>query len=146
VRVTDALGQTSTSTEFLRIDGPTPPPPDPPSSGPAIEAGVVVLIVLGLLAAVYAYRRLRPSPRGPVPAERSALPTVRQLMRQSQIIDRETLLLLCEEAGETPEAAQAALKVLIRTAEVSTEPGPGNDEVLRWKGAGTRDAVEEDTP
>jgi hypothetical protein len=146
VQVTDSLGHSSNSTEVLRVDGPAPTAKDPPSPGWAAYGGAGILVVTGLLVAFYGYRRFRKPASETVPPERSALPTVRQLMRQSQIIDRETLLLLCEEAGETPEAAQAALQVLIRTTEVSTEPGPGNEEVLRWKGLGTSGSPGEGAP
>lgn len=146
VRVTDTLGQSSNSTEFLRVNGLTPAVSDPPSIVWASYGSTGGLVVVGLVLSFYAYRRLRRRPEPPAASERSALPTVRQLMRQSQIIDRETLLLLCEEAGETPEAAQAALQVLIRTEEVSTEPGPANDEVLRWRGSGRLAGPEEGSP
>ncbi len=136
VRVIDELGQSSVSTEFLRVAGPTPSVSDPPTSDLSTYAGVAVLTGMLLLAALYVYRRFSPAPGASPTPEHSALPTVRRLMRQSQIIDRETLLLLCEEAGESPEAAQAALQILIRTSEVSSEPGPAHDEVLRWKGRG----------
>ena len=47
-------------------------------------------------------------------------------MERSQILDRETLPgLLGEEAGEATDAVEAALRTLIRTGEVTTQPGPG---------------------
>jgi hypothetical protein len=146
VLVKDDLGRGTNASEFLRVGRTDSPAEDPPSSSPATYAGIAVLLGMGLLFVLYAYRRFTKSPREPAPVEQSALPTVRQLMRQSQIIDRETFLLLCEEAGESPEAAQAALQELIRTGEVSTEPGPASDEVLRWKGVGTPDMAREHSP
>jgi len=146
VRVTDDLGRTSITTEFFRVGESTAPATDPPDSDLSICGGIVVLTVIALLATLYAYRRFVRTPAARTSPENSALPTVRQLMKQSQIIDRETLLLLCEEAGESPDAAQTALQVLIRTGEVSTEPGPPNDEVLRWKGTGPRETSGEDPP
>ena len=134
VRVTDALEQSSFSTLFLRVAEPTRSTTDPDDAGWATYGGVGVLVVLGVLVALYGYRRFHAPSGRTMPPERSAVPTVRQLMKQSQIIDRDTLLLLCEEAGETPEASRAALQFLIRTAEVHSEPGPGSEDVLRWSG------------
>ncbi|MGC2290052.1 MAG: hypothetical protein WA688_09400 [Thermoplasmata archaeon] len=144
VRVTDELGQTSTSTEFVRVAGPSAQASDPPRSELPVYGGIVVLALVVVLAGLYAYLRLRRGPGSLSPPDRSALPAVRDLMKRSQIIDRETLLLLCEEAGESADAAQAALKVLIATGEVSTEPGSSNDEVLRWKGMDPLGAPDED--
>jgi hypothetical protein len=146
VRVTDALGQTSVSTATLRLNTSAVPVADPPASDLTTYAGGAILAGIGLLAGLYVYHRFRRT-RGMSPApENSALPAVRQLMQQSQIIDRDTLLLLCEEAGESSEAAQAALKTLVRTGEVTTEPGPAHDEVLRWKGFDPTATPAEDTP
>jgi hypothetical protein len=138
IRAVDALGRVVLSSETVRIAGPTPasPGPSPPVVGSDLPwlAGLGLLGVIGLFGGLYIYLRFgrrTPSPSTDAP---SAMPAVRQLMRQSQIIDRETLVLLGEEAGESPEAVQRAIDALIRTGEVHTEPGPSHDEVLRWQG------------
>jgi hypothetical protein len=141
IRITDALGQTRSAAELVRVVGARLPAPDPPASNRTtgtdtpLDTGILILIVIVLVTGVYAFYRYRRVPRPRALPENSALTSVRQLMQQSQIIDRETLLLLCEEAGESAEAAQAAVQTLIRTGEVRTEPGPANDEVLRWNPA-----------
>jgi hypothetical protein len=143
VRVTDALGVSSNSTEFLRVLGPSPSTADPPSSTTPAYLGVAVLAVILVLVVLYAYRRFgRPSPAAPTTSE-SALPTVRDLMKQSQVIDRETLLLLSEEAGLATDAVQSAIRALLRTGEVTSEPGPTHDDVLRWMGDAPPGAPEE---
>jgi hypothetical protein len=147
VRVTDSLGQTSVSTATLRVNSSVTPAADPPTSNLSPYAGGAILTGICLLAAaLYLYHRFRRTPGVPPTPENSALPAVRQLMQQSQIIDRDTLLLLCEEAGESSEAAQAALKTLVRTGEVTCEPGPAHDEVLRWKGFDPTATPTEDPP
>jgi hypothetical protein len=146
VRVTDALGQTSVSTATLRVNTSVTRGADPPASDLSTYVGGAILCVIGLLGGLYLYHRFRRRPGVPSTPENSALPAVRQLMQQSQIIDRDTLLLLCEEAGESSEAAQAAVKTLVRTGEVTSEPGPAHDEVLRWKGFDPTAAPAEDSP
>jgi hypothetical protein len=145
VRVKDDLGQIALSTEFVRVDASAAPDPAVPSSGLAVYGGLAALALLGLLLALYTFHRFRKGRETPASPGNSALPTVRQLLQRNQIIDRETLLLLCEEEGELLEAAQSALRLLIRTGEVTTEPGPTHDEVLRWKGT-ERDGPPGETP
>lgn len=146
LRVTDQLGQSAFTTESLRVGGSTLLISDPPSADLSTYGGVAVLGGLLLLAAFYLYRRFGRAPEASSAPEHSALSTVRRLMKQSQIIDRETLVLLCEEAGETPEDVQAALQVLFRTSEVSRESGSTRDEVLRWTGAGSSGSPDEAPP
>lgn len=146
VRVTDSLGQTSIYSGLIRVSGPGRVSTDPPRSDYWAAVGIIVLTVTVLVGAAYAYHRLRRSPGPPAVPGNSALPVVRQLMRQSQIIDRETLLLLCEEAGESGDAVQSALQTLLRTGEVSTEPGPANDQVLRWNEGNHRELDGDGSP
>ncbi len=146
VRVTDELGQTSTSTELLPVEGAPPADESAAGSAPAIDTGALAVAVASILAGLYVYHRHRRSTQALASPERSALPTVRQLMERAQVIDRETLLLLGEEAGEPVESVQTALRTLIQMGEVTTEPGPGNDEVLRWKGAGPPAAASGEDP
>ncbi|MCI4352154.1 MAG: hypothetical protein L3K14_02030 [Thermoplasmata archaeon] len=134
VRVTDALGQTWNSTRFLHVDGPPASVPAASPSALLVYGGILAISAAGLLFGLYMYYRFRAGSTTAAPSPRSALPTVRQLMKRSQTIDRETLLLLGEEAGESAEGVQSALQTLIRTGEVTTEPGPTDDEVLHWKG------------
>jgi hypothetical protein len=134
VSVTDALGRSSESTEIVLVDGPVTAPPGVTVSGASLYGGIAVLVVLVGIAALYAHRRFRKSADAPSSGPTSALLAIRRLMEQSQIIDRDTLLLLCEEEGESSDAARAALQVLLRTGEVTSEPGPADDVVLRWKG------------
>jgi hypothetical protein len=134
-RVTDELGQYRVSTEDLRIGGAPPSTAPGTASESSLGVGFLALAVGVILVGFYIYRRVRKVSRSPPSVELTAIPVVRRLMEESQVIDRETLLLLGEEAGESTDAIQAALGRLIRTGDVTTEPGPGSDEVLRWTGA-----------
>lgn len=139
VRVTDQLGQSWGSTQDLRFAG-NPSPASPPTEiGVSNEGATIALIGVTLIAGLYLYRRFgRPVP--PVPSrEPLALAAVRRLMKQSQVIDHDTLVLLGEEGGESAEAVETALRALIRAGEVTTEPGPTNDEVLRWRASSEAD-------
>jgi hypothetical protein len=145
VHVTDALGQIWVSTEKLRLD----PGASPAGSGTAssLAAGLLVTSIVVLLVGLFAYRRFRSAPAtGPGAADGSALPVVRQLLQRSQVIDRATLMVLGEEAGESTDSVQTALQTLIRSGEVTAEPGAAGDEVLRWKGAGSPAPSGEDAP
>lgn len=135
IQVMDALGRSTESTESVRIAGATGPVAGAVASGTPIAAVVGGVAALLLLGGAVLWFRSRSRGRPPSADEASALPAVRQLMRQSQIIDRETLLSLGEEAGESPEAVQAAIDTLIRTGEVRTETGPTHEEVLHWRTA-----------
>ncbi|HLY76257.1 MAG TPA: PKD domain-containing protein, partial [Thermoplasmata archaeon] len=146
VRVTDELGQTSTSTELLQVAEAPPVDSSTVASAPDLDAGALAVALTSILAGLYVYHRHRRGTPARASPERSALPTVRQLMERAQVIDRETLLLLGEEAGESIPSVQTALRTLIQLGEVTTEPGPGNDEVLRWKGTGPPTAASGEDP
>ena len=146
IRVVDELGQTWFSSELLRTSGAVSPTSFSPGGDATTVAGVLTLTVAGALAALYLYHRFRKRLAAPRPVAESALRSVRQLMERSQIIDRETLVLLGEEAGDSADAVQTALQTLIRTGEVTSEPGPGDDEVLRWKATEGPGEPSEDRP
>ncbi|MCI4347849.1 MAG: hypothetical protein L3J97_04430, partial [Thermoplasmata archaeon] len=132
VRVSDALGQTWISTRLLHVDGAPTPTRTASPSDLSVYGGILAISVAALFAGLSLYQRFRAGSTSTAPPTRSALPTVRQLMKRSLTIDRETLLLLGEEAGESAEGVQSALETLIRAGEVTTEPGPTDDEVLHW--------------
>lgn len=133
-RVTDALGASRSTELFLVVPAITYSPPSGSSNGLPIDGGVTALAGALLVTGFFLYRRRRKTPDSDTRSAGSALPTVRRVLEQSQVIDRETAVLLAEEAGESVDAAQTAIQTLIQTGEVTTEPGPGEVEILRWKG------------
>ncbi len=135
VEVTDALGVTVTLSRQVLIE----PAPDPPASATVSSAAVGVGALTLLLAIGAGLFLLKWRRRGKPPLEsapgHSGLPTVRSILEREHVIDRETLLLLCEEAGESAESVSVALRALLRAGSVVSEAGPGSDEILRWQGA-----------
>jgi hypothetical protein len=146
LRVRDALGQTWVSTQEFNVMGGAPPLTEGGSGDLSLDGGLLGVLLAILVAGFYTYRRLRKGSGAPPPTGASALPTVRQLMEQSQVIDRETLLLLAEEAGESTSSVESALRVLIHSGEVTSESGSGPDEVLRWTSVGPTPATPEGLP
>ncbi len=133
IDVTDALGASWTATQQVLVDRT----PDPSSgSSETSAAGVVALCVLVAIAGTLALFRWRHHRRAAPDSARapSALPTVRSILEREQVLDRETLLLLGEEAGESSDAVSTALQTLLQTGLVTEEAGPGSDQVLRWRG------------
>ncbi len=142
VRITDGLGRTVTAESTVRIGGAVPTPAGPPS---LLSIGVGVAVLGGLLAAgvLYFLRRRTGARRRPDRGEGSnAFPVLRRLAQDSELLDRETLLLLAEEEGFSPGQATEALSRLVRAGYVTIESGPGDEPTVRWIGSPDRSEPE----
>lgn len=135
IEVADALGVTFTlSREVLVEPTPDPDPPSVLSATTAALGALTSLLAIGVGLVVLRWRRHDRAPVDPARGH-SGLPTVRSILERERVIDRETLVLLGEEAGESAESVSKALAVLLRAGSVVSEAGPGSDEILRWQGS-----------
>jgi hypothetical protein len=114
--------------------GSSPAPTnDPPGS---IGTLSLVLLALGAVGGAAVDRLLRrrskPTPTPP-PAAPPAIEEVKQILDESDGLERETVCVTGEERGRTREAIEAGIDHWMRLGRIETIRGSGGEEFLRWK-------------
>lgn len=138
IRITDGLGRSVTAESSVRVGGAVS---TPAGASSLLSIGTAVALLGGLLGVggLYLLRRRAGARRRPDPGEGSnAFPVLRRLAQDSEVLDRETLLLLAEEEGISPGQATEALGRLARAGYVILESGPGDEPTVRWIGSPDR--------
>jgi hypothetical protein len=102
-----------------------------------------VSLPVALLIGLLWFLRGRLTPRAPsaAPEPTGALPTVRRLLRESEGLDEESLLLLAEEEGIEPESARRALKRWVALGRAESVEEGEEPALYRWNSAPSREHV-----
>ena len=136
VRVSDAAGGIITTA--IGVPGTPPGGASPAPDGgswelPALLAVLGILLVGGLTARRYLAHR--PEPAGPGVPVVPAIEEVRQMLEETDTVERETLHLLGEERGLDRGAVEAGIAHWLASGRIESLRGAGGEELLRWRDA-----------
>jgi hypothetical protein len=141
LRVTDGLDRSVTVDATVLVSPATAGAPGMPAEGMPASAGsygwlvgiLGGLVAVGAMVGGWALRWRRRAPPTIASSDSSgALGEVREILRDSDGLERETLGLLAEEAGLSREAAEQAVDRWIRAGRVVVRPSPSGGDLLRW--------------